>query len=45
MEDMSAFAHLGMKVLTILFFVGLAGSCLVILISFVEDAMELSGKE
>jgi len=45
MENMSAYAHLGMSILTVLFFVGLAGSCLVILISFVEDVMELSGKE
>lgn len=45
MEDMSAFAHLGMRILTVLFFAGLAGSCLVILISFVEDVMELSGKD
>lgn len=42
---MGAFAHFGMSVLTVLFFVGLAGSCLVILISFVEDVAELSGKE
>lgn len=42
---MDAFAHAGMSILTVLFFIGLAGSCLVIVISFVEDVMELSGEE
>lgn len=34
-----------MSFLTVLFFIGLAGSVLVILISFVEDITELFGKE
>lgn len=45
MEAMDAFAHAGMSILTVLFFAGLAGSCLVIAISFVEDVIELSSKE
>jgi hypothetical protein len=36
---------LAMRTLEILFFTGLAGSTIVILISFVEDAKELIGKE
>jgi hypothetical protein len=38
-------AVLAMRVLELLFFVGLAGSAIVILISFFEDAKELFGKE
>jgi hypothetical protein len=38
-------AVLTMRVLEIMFFVGMAGSAIVILISFVEDAKELFGKE
>ena len=34
-----------MRVLEVLFFSGLAGSVVVILISFVEDANELFGKD
>ena len=34
-----------MRVLELMFFVGLAGSSIVILISFFEDAKELFGKE
>lgn len=34
-------AIFGMRVLEVMFFVGLAGSTVVILISFVEDAKEL----
>jgi hypothetical protein len=34
-----------MRVLELMFFVGMAGSAIVILISFVEDAKELFGKE
>ena len=34
-----------MHALEVLFFTGLAGSTIVILISFVEDAKELFGKE
>ncbi|MGB0011523.1 MAG: hypothetical protein WBQ03_07950 [Candidatus Sulfotelmatobacter sp.] len=41
---MSAFAHFGMHLLTILFFVGLVGSSLVVVISFVEDLKELFGE-
>lgn len=40
-----ALAHAGMVLLTWIFFVGLAGSLLVILISFFEDLNELVGKE
>jgi uncharacterized protein (DUF2062 family) len=39
------FASLGMKVLEAMFFAGLAGSAIVVLISFVEDAKELFGEE
>lgn len=38
-------AILGMRVLEAMFFVGLAGSAIVVLISFVEDAKELVGEE
>lgn len=38
-------ATLGMRVLEAMFFVGLAGSAIVVLISFVEDAKELVGEE
>ena len=34
-----------MKVLEIMFFLGLAGSTVVVLISFVEDGKELFGKD
>jgi len=37
-------ALFGMHVLEVMFFVGLAGSTIVVLISFVEDAKELSAK-
>ncbi|HWG19426.1 MAG TPA: hypothetical protein VG225_02780 [Terracidiphilus sp.] len=39
------FAILGMRILEVMFFVGLAGSAIVIVISFVEDGKELFGKE
>jgi hypothetical protein len=39
------FAVLGMRLLEILFFVGLVGSTIVVLISFVEDGKELFGDE
>ena len=42
---MIQFAIIGMRVIEITFFVGLAGSAIVILISFVEDAKELFGKD
>ena len=38
-------AIIGMRVLEVMFFVGLAGSTIVVLISFVEDAKELFGKD
>jgi hypothetical protein len=38
-------AVLGMRILELMFFVGLAGSAIVILISFFEDGKELFGKE
>jgi hypothetical protein len=34
-----------MRVLEMMFFIGLAGSSIVVLISFVEDAKELTGDE
>ena len=39
------FATWGMRVLEMMFFIGLAGSSIVVLISFVEDAKELTGDE
>jgi hypothetical protein len=38
-------AILSMRVLEVMFFVGLAGSAVVVLISFVEDGIELLGKD
>jgi hypothetical protein len=38
-------ALFAMKVLELMFFVGLAGSTIVVLISFVEDGKELFGKD
>ena len=40
-----ALAIFAMRVLEIMFFVGLAGSAVVVLISFVEDGKELFGKD
>jgi hypothetical protein len=37
------FAILAMRVLEVMFFTGLAGSCVVVLISFIEDGKELFG--
>jgi hypothetical protein len=34
-----------MKILEVMFFVGLAGSSIVVLISFIEDGKELFGKD
>jgi len=34
-----------MRVLEVMFFVGLAGSAVVVLISFIEDGKELFGKD
>lgn len=42
---MMTFAILAMRALEVLFFTGLAGSVIVILISFYEDAIELLGKD
>jgi hypothetical protein len=38
-------AILGMRVVEAMFFVGLAGSAIVVFISFIEDAKELVGEE
>ncbi len=38
-------AWLGIRILEVMFFAGLAGSTIVVLISFVEDAKELFGEE
>jgi len=38
-------AVLGMRILETMFFVGLAGSAIVIVISFFEDGKELFGKD
>jgi hypothetical protein len=40
-----ALGQFAMKILTWLFLVGISGSLLVIVISFVEDLAELVGKE
>ena len=40
-----ALAVLAMRLLELLFFVGMVGSAIVVLISFVEDAKELTGDE
>ena len=42
---MQQFAIIAMKVLEVMFFVGLAGSSVVVLISFAEDGKELFGKD
>ncbi|HMD21128.1 MAG TPA: hypothetical protein VKH40_12440 [Alloacidobacterium sp.] len=41
---MSALVYFGMHLLTYLFFIGMAGSSIVVIISFVEDLHELLGK-
>ncbi|HEX5235923.1 MAG TPA: hypothetical protein VFW25_11400 [Silvibacterium sp.] len=41
---MAALEHFGMHLLSILFFVGLAGASVVVAMSFVEDIAELFGK-
>jgi hypothetical protein len=38
-------AIFAMRVLDVMFFVGMAGSAVVVIISFVEDGMELFGKD
>jgi len=40
-----AIAVLAIRVLETLFFIGLVGSSIVVIISFVEDAVELFGKD
>lgn len=40
-----SFAVFAMKVLEIMFFAGLIGASIVVLISFVEDAKELFGED
>jgi hypothetical protein len=39
------FASIAMRVLEIFFFVGLVGSAVVVVISFIEDGTELFGKD
>jgi hypothetical protein len=38
-------AMIAMRVLEVMFFVGLVGSSVVVLISFIEDGKELFGKD
>jgi len=38
-------AILGMRLLELMFFLGLVGSAIVVVISFLEDGKELFGKE
>lgn len=38
-------AIIGMRLLELMFFLGLVGSAIVVVISFLEDAKELFGKE
>ncbi len=40
-----ALAILGIRVLEVMFFLGLIGSAIVVLISFIEDGKELFGKD
>jgi hypothetical protein len=42
---MLQFGIFAMRVLEVMFFVGMAGSAIVVLISFVEDAKELFGED
>jgi len=39
------FGILAMHILEIMFFVGMAGSAVVVVISFIEDAQELFGED
>ena len=43
--ELMMFAVFAMRVLEVMFFFGLAGSAVVVLISFVEDGKELFGRE
>ena len=45
MEHMDAVIHLIAKILVPLFFFGMAGSAVVVLVSFLEDLKELFGDE
>ena len=38
-------AILGMRLLEVMFFLGLAGSAIVVVVSFIEDGKELFGKD
>ncbi|HTD54097.1 MAG TPA: hypothetical protein VK670_01850 [Silvibacterium sp.] len=42
---MTALLQFGMHLLTILFFIGMSGSAVVVILSFVEDLGELLGEE
>jgi hypothetical protein len=42
---MLSLAILGMRILEGMFFVGLVGSAIVVIISFIEDAKELVGED
>jgi hypothetical protein len=42
---MLQFAIIAMRVLEVMFFVGLAGSSVIVFLSFVEDGKELFGKD
>lgn len=44
MFRMDALAHLGIYIVTALFFIGLVGSFFVVVLSFVEDLRELFGE-
>jgi hypothetical protein len=43
--SLMAIAVLAMRVLEVMFFVGLVGSSVVVIISFIEDGKELFGKD
>jgi len=40
-----ALAIFAMRVLEVLFFIGLVGSAIVVIVSFIEDAKELFGED
>lgn len=44
-NDEMDFGILAMHILEIMFFVGMAGSAVVVVISFIEDAQELFGED
>jgi len=41
--SVTVFIQFGMHLLTVLFFIGLAGSSVVVVLSFIEDLSELLG--